>query len=824
MKGIAADITRRACTLRQRGRRARVGLGMIMMVGLWTVLGRIAPADNPQTIGEQIRQMEAEYADATGQSRLDLLLKLCTAYWRIDAERSVAYGEEALALARELKNLEGEVDALNDIGAARRQLNQLEESLAAYRQALTRSEEAGYTIGRMKALGNLGTWYHFRREYDTARNYYTDALDLARRLEDTTEQGKLLRNVGLTHQNSGDNRQALVYHRQALELVRAGNSWEDIIRCLNSIAMIHEDNGDYQQAVTCYLEAMATAESIELQAAIADTASNLAKTYWRLEDYAAAEASLRRALDIHRANKDDQGVAHALNNLGIIARYAKEYDKAIVYYEQALAIKNQLGDLFDILTTYLNIGNIHLDKGDLPLALARFTEALAGAETLGDRSFMAEILLALGTTYRRLNRYNEAMVTLRRCQAIAETGNFVEVDKDAWLQISRTLSAQGQYKEALAAFERYASIKDRILDESRQRQITEMRTRYDAEQKERENDLLKKDNEIQALTISRQRTLVWLFVVLAVLALTVLGFVGRRLAKTARFWRQSHYLAHFRLLEKLGRGGTGTVYRALNMVAKQEVALKVIDEELVDSAGRDRFIQEGLISEHITHPNVIRVFERGEHNGRLYYAMEYVDGITLRQVIRDKPPELRVALGLLSVLADAVHDMHVAGVIHRDLKPENIMLARGIRLDGGMLQPDIVDEIRYHLKILDFGLAKILEARTMTRTAMLAGTLHYLAPEYLFGKKVREEAMDFYSLGIVFYELCTGRLPFPEGEAYEVIYAIVQEPAPPPAEVNAEIPPAVSAFALDLIAKKPSERLKDYAAIRDALDGLMASS
>jgi len=824
MTEIAADITRRACASGQRSRRARVRLGMIMMVGLWMVLGRIAPADNPPTIGEQIRQMEAACADATGQPRLDLLLKLSTAYWRIDAAKSLAYGEEALALARELENPAGEVDALNDIGVARGYLNQPDESLAAYRQALARSKEDGYPNGQMKALANLGTWYHYRREYHHARQHYTDALALARQIPDEREEGQLLRNIGLTYQNSADNPRAMEYHTRALEIARRIDNHHGVILCLNSIAMIHEDSAEYEKSLACYLEALAEAERMQDRAAIADTASNMAKIYWRQEDYAAAEKSLQRAMEIHESNHDRQGTAHALNNLGIIARYAKEYDKAIDYYEKSLAIKQELGNQFDILTTYHNIGNIYLDKGDLSSALDRYQEALAGAETLDDRSFVAENLLAMGNTYRRMNRLEESLAALRRCQSIAAEGNFAEVNKDAWLQISRTLSAQGLYKAALEAYQNFSKIQDEIRDESRQRQITEMRTRYETEKKERENDLLRKDNEIQALTISRQQTLVWLFITLAAVALGGLVLVGRRLAKTARFWRQSHYVAHFRLLEKLGRGGTGTVYRALNMVQKQEVALKVIDEELVDVAGRDRFIQEGLISGHITHPNVIRIFERGEHNGRLYYAMEFVDGITLRDMIRETPPPLRVSLALLSVLVDAVHDMHAAGVIHRDLKPENIMLGHGIRLEAGLPLADLAEEIRYHLKILDFGLAKVLEARTMTRTAMLAGTLHYLAPEYLFGKKVREEAMDFYSLGVVFYELLTGRLPFPAGEAYEVIYAIVQQPATPPAEVNPHVPPAVSAFALDLIAKKPSERLKEYAAIRDALDRLMASS
>jgi ligand-binding sensor domain-containing protein len=315
------------------------------------------------------------------------------------------------------------------------------------------------------------------------------------------------------------------------------------------------------------------------------------------------------------------------------------------------------------------------------------------------------------------------------------------------------------------------------------------------------------------------------FTGLALVVFALVSYAGISLAKKYfmlfTFWKRRGHIGRYRIVEELGRGGSGTVYKAADPADGSLVALKVLDAGLIDDAGRRRFIQEGLICERLHHPNVVKVHARGESQGRLFYAMEFVDGITLRRWIAAGRPARRISLAIFSALLDILWEIHQAGIIHRDVKPENVMFSGARELDDGAPMPELLAAVRQRLKILDFGLARIQDAATLTRTSLLAGTLQYIPPEHLFGKKIRESGYDFYSLGVMGYELITGRLPFQAEESFEVIAAILREEPVPPAELVPGVPPALSELVLRLIAKKPSGRWQEYDRIRAALDAVI---
>lgn len=299
-------------------------------------------------------------------------------------------------------------------------------------------------------------------------------------------------------------------------------------------------------------------------------------------------------------------------------------------------------------------------------------------------------------------------------------------------------------------------------------------------------------------------------------------FAGKKIWRTVIFWRKSAFIAHFRTLKILGRGGMGTVYQAANIITGETVALKLLHEGLEEST-RSRFIREGLVCEKIRHPGIVQIFERGEHNGQLYYSMEFIEGQPLRSIMTTGPLPVAESLLIASVILDILHAIHQAGVIHRDIKPENIMLRKGFdlaslaRVDG----PENV--IRRNLKILDFGVAKFAGHQTLTNAAMPSGTLQYIPPEHLGSGGETAAAYDFYSLGMLVREMLTGQKPY-EGETpAAVIYAILSLPLPPLAELRPSVPPGVAAWVDSLICKDPAFRCRDYQAIRPALDELLAA-
>lgn len=231
-------------------------------------------------------------------------------------------------------------------------------------------------------------------------------------------------------------------------------------------------------------------------------------------------------------------------------------------------------------------------------------------------------------------------------------------------------------------------------------------------------------------------------------------------------------LGQFRIMEQIGRGGMGEVYKAEQPAMDRMVAIKILHEKL--AARQDlvsRFRREARAMSRLSHPNTVRVFLYGqlEETGQLYIAMEYLDGIDLAKLTRrDGPMEVQRAARIMIQTLGALEEAHGVGVIHRDLKPENILLTT----QGG---------ISDFPKVLDFGLAKIKEQRmrpgslVLTREGMVFGTPEFMSPEQARGETL-DGRSDIYSLGVIFYEMLTARLPFPRCKPMEYISHHIKTP------------------------------------------------
>jgi len=202
----------------------------------------------------------------------------------------------------------------------------------------------------------------------------------------------------------------------------------------------------------------------------------------------------------------------------------------------------------------------------------------------------------------------------------------------------------------------------------------------------------------------------------------------------------------YRIEELLGRGGMGAVYRATQLSLGRSVALKVLTDELVDDAQFiERFHREADALSRLSHPNIVTVFERGEVDGRPYIVMEYVEGSSLRQLVREGALPAAEAFKIVSSVLSALQHAHDKGIVHRDIKPENVLMARG----------DVV-------KVADFGLSRLVDSTDqtrLTRTHLVLGTYEYMAPEQREHSKEADQRSDLYATGVVLYEMLTGELP-----------------------------------------------------------------
>ena len=282
-------------------------------------------------------------------------------------------------------------------------------------------------------------------------------------------------------------------------------------------------------------------------------------------------------------------------------------------------------------------------------------------------------------------------------------------------------------------------------------------------------------------------------------------------------------IEQYRIEALLGEGGMGAVYRALDSNLARPVALKIMHRQFASQPEfRQRFLQEAQAAARLNHPNIVAIYNFSSTATYLTIVMEYVRGLSLGAYIkqlaqRRQVMELSESLNIIAQVADALGYAHRLGVVHRDIKPDNILIAR-------LEQPDRPDELPVRAKVTDFGLAKLLEGGIETQSGTFMGTLPYMSPEQALASASLDGRSDIYSLGVVLYQLATGRLPFDIKTPTDAVMKHMHETPPPPRHIQPGLPLAVQNVIIKALAKQPEERYQTAesfaAALRRATMGL----
>lgn len=276
-------------------------------------------------------------------------------------------------------------------------------------------------------------------------------------------------------------------------------------------------------------------------------------------------------------------------------------------------------------------------------------------------------------------------------------------------------------------------------------------------------------------------------------------------------------LSKYRIISKLGAGGMGEVYKAEDPALLRIVAIKVMSkqgERASDAA--TRFLREARAASAFNHPNIVTIYEIGETGEHTYIVMEYVDGRSLRDLIKTREVKPEKVIEITLQICDALGEAHSRGIIHRDIKPENILLT-----DRG------------RVKLVDFGLAKTVStgqrgggktaAESLTESGTVMGTLSYMSPEQLRGEQL-DERTDIFSFGIVMFEMITGDLPFPGANSFEVAASILKDPALEMGTVPRQLPHGIKNVVARLLEKRRRDRYPSFAEVKLAIESLAHES
>ena len=265
-------------------------------------------------------------------------------------------------------------------------------------------------------------------------------------------------------------------------------------------------------------------------------------------------------------------------------------------------------------------------------------------------------------------------------------------------------------------------------------------------------------------------------------------------------------VSRYRIEEQLGIGGMGTVYRARDTAENRDVAIKVLlGGRLAGESQRRRFRREARVHERFRPPGAAALYEFDSQDGADFMVMEFVPGVSLAERLREGPVPEREALRIGCEVTEVLVEAHARGIVHRDIKPANVILTPGGRA-----------------KLLDFGVALLTTATTtttsarLTETGVIVGSPAYVAPELIRGEKAGPAA-DLYGIGMLLFEMTTGRRPFPDDHPRELMHVILHQRPPSPRVLNARLTPQVEAIILRALEKRPETR---YESARELLDEL----
>ena len=246
----------------------------------------------------------------------------------------------------------------------------------------------------------------------------------------------------------------------------------------------------------------------------------------------------------------------------------------------------------------------------------------------------------------------------------------------------------------------------------------------------------------------------------------------------------------YEVVQHIGQGGMADVFLAIDTILNRHVAIKILrSDQSTDAISILRFEREAQAATTLAHPNIVEIYDVGEYKNHHYIVMEYVAGKTLKKVIRDRAPLLNLeAVDTMKQLTSAVAEAHKRGIIHRDIKPQNVI----VKSDGS-------------LKILDFGIATAKGSAQLTQANNVMGSVHYLAPELAKGEPASPQS-DIYALGIVFYEMLTGDVPFKADHAVQIALQHMREPMPSVRKANPNVPQSVENIIIRATAKNPRLR------------------
>jgi serine/threonine protein kinase len=642
-------------------------------------------------------------------------------------------------------------------------------------------------IEKINVLNRLASYFYVRQP-DRAISYGSQALELAEKINYDKGKARALMLLATAHRVRGNVEKPFKYGQEALRIYKNLGDQPGTVDALNTLGYIYKSIDNYDESLKYLVEALEICDKMGYTRKKESVYYQLGNLYMRLENPQKAMVYYQNAFKSAESAGDRQKMASYLNNIGIAYNGFGQYRQALDYFKKAFDMSTELENTYVITAAAGNIGYTYGQLNNFPKALEYLGKAVKIAGENNNMKGISDNLTLMGYQYLKLEDYTRAALHYERALEIAkDIGNNYSV-KAIYKDLSNLYTAKNDYKKAMEYYIKYTDIKDQLVNEKKNRQLLELQERYEAEKRTRDIEILKKNNEIQRITRNA-------FIAGFALVLVILVFIFKKYLYLFSFWKKQKYIGQYRLIKTIGSGGMSTVFKAHGIKDKNKiVAIKVLKDEFSGrESTRKRFKQEGTIIDKLDHPNIIKIFERGEDQEKLFIVMEFLEGETLAEKIETGGMlPLQDCLRMMKQITAALAFIHRASIVHRDMKPANIMIT------GKEGKTGVV-------KLLDFGLSKITFQSRLTMTGVLVGTASYMAPEQIVDLHT-SPASDVFSLGLIFYEMLTGRAAFPGDSLLHIERQILYTTPAAPISFRPGIPAELDELIMQMLSKKPGQR------------------
>lgn len=425
---------------------------------------------------------------SSGIEKSEILRKLARYYWDKDSPKSIRYGKEAIRLAK--------------VGKSKKLIS-----------------GASYIVGLS---------YYYQNQYDSALTYYNRSLDIRQELGDDQGIADLYNVIGLIYEEYGDNSKTLEYFQKSLKTSLNCNYKNGESKTLTNLGLLYWKLGSYDLALENFFKALNIHENLDDQYGIASSYENIGIIYCSLSRYNDALEYYMKSYKIRQELGNLYDISFSLANIGVVFKNIEKYDKALEYFQQALDLGIKIDDKKGIASCLNNIGTIYKKNNNCNEAMDYYQRSLNIREEIGDKTGIASTLKYIGDCYKRLGNYQKSLQAINKSMEIAVELESKSIIKDNFKALSDIYIAKNNFRLALKYYKLMTDVKDSIFDQEINEKTARLKVVYETKKKERENEILRKDNQIQVLNLSQQKMLLYFILIITFFILILAVILHKR--------------------------------------------------------------------------------------------------------------------------------------------------------------------------------------------------------------------------------------------------------------------------------------------------------